>query len=60
MPFVYERPGIEWKSARLTLGMPNVLLMRARQAMVIVVPEGSAHDPTRRAEYYDGTFELLR
>lgn len=38
----------------------RVLLTRARQGMVIVVPEGSADDPTRRAEYYDGTFELLR
>ncbi len=38
----------------------RVLLTRARQGMVIVVPEGAAHDPTRKAEYYDGTFELLR
>jgi hypothetical protein len=28
--------------------------------MVVVVPEGAAHDPTRSADYYDGTFELLR
>lgn len=38
----------------------RVLLTRARQGMVIVVPEGSAQDPTRKAEYYDGTFEFLR
>ncbi len=38
----------------------RVLLTRARQGMVVVVPEGAAHDPTRKAEYYDGTFELLR
>lgn len=38
----------------------RVLLTRARQGMVIVVPEGAAHDPTRKAEYYDGTFDLLR
>jgi hypothetical protein len=28
--------------------------------MVLVVPEGAAHDPTRNAAYYDGTFQLLR
>ena len=38
----------------------RVLLTRARQGMVIVVPEGAAHDPTRKAEFYDGTFQLLR
>jgi hypothetical protein len=38
----------------------RVLLTRARQGMVIVVPEGSRLDPTRMAEFYDGTFEYLR
>jgi hypothetical protein len=38
----------------------RVLLTRARQGMVIVVPEGEPQDPTRRAGYYDGTFEYLR
>jgi DUF2075 family protein len=38
----------------------RVLLTRARQGMVIVVPEGDASDPTRRTEYYDPTFEYLR
>jgi len=28
--------------------------------MVIVVPEGNAEDYTRKAEYYDGTFEYLK
>ena len=28
--------------------------------MVIVVPEGNAEDHTRKAEYYDGTFEYLK
>ena len=28
--------------------------------MVIVVPEGEARDHTRRAEYYDETFDYLR
>lgn len=38
----------------------RVLLTRARQGMVIVVPEGEPEDPTRRAGFYDGTFEYLR
>lgn len=38
----------------------RVLLTRARQGMVIVVPEGDAEDPTRNAAYYDPTFEYLR
>ena len=37
----------------------RVLLTRARQGMVIVVPEGDPSDPTRRPELYDGTFEFL-
>jgi len=38
----------------------RVLLTRARQGMVIVVPNGDAQDPTRRPEYYDSTFDYLR
>lgn len=37
----------------------RVLLTRARQGMVIFVPPGDAADPTRKPEYYDGTFEYL-
>ncbi len=37
----------------------RVLLTRARQGMVICVPEGAATDPTRRTEYYDGTYAYL-
>lgn len=37
----------------------RVLLTRARQGMVIVVPEGDANDLTRRREYYDPTFQYL-
>ncbi|MCO6435842.1 MAG: DUF2075 domain-containing protein [Phycisphaerae bacterium] len=37
----------------------RVLLTRARQGMVIVVPQGSGDDPTRRSEYYDPTFDYL-
>lgn len=38
----------------------RVLLTRARQGMVIVVPEGCEQDPTRDSAFYDGTFRYLR
>lgn len=38
----------------------RVLLTRARQGMVIVVPEGNTEDPTRLPEYYDSTYNYLR
>jgi hypothetical protein len=38
----------------------RVLLTRARQGMVIVVPQGDSEDPTRKPEYYDPTFEYLQ
>jgi len=38
----------------------RVLLTRARQGMVIVVPEGDPEDPTRAASFYDPTFRYLR
>ena len=37
-----------------------VLLTRARQGMVLVVPEGTPEDPTRNPEYYDSTYEYLK
>lgn len=38
----------------------RVLLTRARQGMVLVVPEGNPEDPTRSPEYYDSTYEYLK
>lgn len=38
----------------------RVLLTRARQGMVIVIPEGSTEDHTRKPEYYDPTFVYLK
>lgn len=38
----------------------RVLLTRARQGMVIVVPNGVDDDHTRKAEFYDPTYEYLR
>ena len=37
----------------------RVLLTRARQGMVICVPEGNSADDTRKPEFYDGTFEYM-
>lgn len=37
----------------------RVLLTRARQGMVIVVPEGDLTDPTRTPAYYDSTYDYL-
>ncbi len=44
---------------RYLLNAYRVLLTRARQGMVIVVPEGSADDPSRAPAYYDPAFGLL-
>lgn len=38
----------------------RVLLTRARQGMIIVVPKGDPSDPTRRPIYYDSTYGYLR
>ncbi len=44
---------------RYLLNAYRVLLTRARQGMVIVVPKGSADDPSRAPAYYDPAFKLL-
>lgn len=38
----------------------RVLLTRARQGMVLVVPPGDSEDPTRKPEFYDPTFKYLQ
>ena len=38
----------------------RVLLTRARQGMIIVVPNGVEDDLTRRSEFYDSTFNYLK
>lgn len=38
----------------------RVLLTRARQGMVIVVPEGNLEDHTRQPEFYNSTFNYLK
>ena len=37
----------------------RVLLTRARQGMVVVVPKGAPDDRSRQSEFYDGTYEYL-
>jgi hypothetical protein len=37
----------------------RVLLTRARQGMVVVVPQGNLDDPTRKPEFYDPTYQYL-
>ena len=57
--------GDRWKRVikeerrRYLLNAYRVLLTRARQGMVIVVPEGDPDDPTRAPEFYDPAFAML-
>jgi len=44
---------------RYLLNAYRVLLTRARQGMVIVVPDGDRSDPTRNPAFYDSTYEYL-
>lgn len=37
----------------------RVLLTRARQGMVIVIPTGDINDPTRPPDYYNATYDYL-
>lgn len=58
--------GNKWKNIRNTerkkylINAYRVLLTRARQGMIIVVPKGDSEDHTRKPEYYDGTYEYLK
>jgi DUF2075 family protein len=61
----YSFTGNKWKKI-IKLARKNylknsyrVLLTRARQGMVIVIPEGNPEDPTRRSEYYDPVYNYL-
>lgn len=62
----YEFKGTRWnkvKKAERQIYLKNayrVLLTRARQGMVLVVPEGSDLDPTRAPQFYDATYEYLK
>ena len=61
----HEFRGTKWvrvKQAERQRYLENayrVLLTRARQGMIMVVPEGDAADVTRRPELYDSTYSFL-
>jgi hypothetical protein len=38
----------------------RVLLTRARQGLIIFIPNGDETDPTRKPEFYDETYEYLK
>jgi hypothetical protein len=61
---VFDAAARRWCRRSLNLGdlrsVCCVLLTRARQGMVIFVPPGPASDPTRKADFYDSTFNYLR
>lgn len=58
--------GSRWERARKVerraylINAYRVLLTRARQGMVIVVPDGDASDATRHPSFYDETYVYLR
>ncbi len=58
--------GTKWQSVRdesKRLYLKNayrVLLTRARQGMVLFIPNGDVSDDTRPLSFYDGTFKYLR
>ena len=62
----YLHGGARWNNIKLSINQDyqlnayRVLLTRARQGMVIVVPEGDPTDDTRKPELYDRTYEYLR
>lgn len=62
----YSFVGSKWNhihKAERKLYLKNayrVLLTRARQGMVIVVPSGDIEDPTRNPDFYNSTFEYLK
>jgi len=62
----YSFVGSKWNhihKAERKLYLKNayrVLLTRARQGMVIVVPSGDIEDPTRNPDYYNSTFNYLK
>ena len=63
----YEfKNGCKWNKVKqeerksYQLNAYRVLLTRARQGMIICVPEGVPEDSTRLPKFYDGTYEYLK
>jgi len=62
----YSFKGNKWQNIKkeirkkYLINAYRVLLTRARQGMVIVVPNGDSEDHTRLPEFYDSTFNYLK
>ena len=62
----HEFKGTKWQRVnaeerrRYQLNAYRVLLTRARQGMVIVIPEGSMDDISRHPDKYDGAYRMLK
>jgi DUF2075 family protein len=62
----YSFVGTKWhkiikeERKRYLVNAYRVLMTRARQGMVIVVPEGNVDDSTRSPLFYDSTYRYLR
>ena len=58
--------GTKWQNINQTIDKEylkntyRVLLTRARQGMVIFIPNGSKIDHTRPSKFYDKTYEYLK
>lgn len=62
----YSFTGNKWQNIRsperqtYQINAYRVLLTRARQGMVLCIPEGNPEDATRLPKFYDGTYEYLK
>lgn len=62
----YDFKGTSWNHINTEHGKRylknayRVLLTRARQGLVVFIPEGDIEDETRKPEYYDETYEYLK
>ena len=62
----HEFKGTKWQRVKLDQRQRyqknayRVLLTRARQGMVLVIPEGDPADPSRNPNYYDGIYRLFQ
>lgn len=62
----YSFTGNKWQNIRaperkaFQINAYRVLLTRARQGMVICIPEGNPEDATRNPAYYDETYNYLK
>ncbi|MBW7870989.1 MAG: DUF2075 domain-containing protein [Flavobacteriia bacterium] len=62
----YSFKGSNWQNInkeirkKYLINAYRVLLTRARQGMIIVIPEGNEEDNTRLPKFYDSTFNYLK